>query len=118
MLGALVLATQINFQPKLTIEYKLSRRKQDKYLKSIAGLKRDRMDIIAEILLFCNHERAKTKIMYNLNLNYTQLQNHLSYLTCKGLLQREERMYVTTEKGYRFLELFAEMQNILRGQNT
>ncbi len=56
--------------------------------------------------------------MYKVNLNYTPLQAHLSYLTCQGLLLHEESMYVTTEKGFHFLELFAELQGILRGQNT
>jgi hypothetical protein len=30
----------------------------------------------------------------------------------------EEGMFITTEKGYRFLELFAELQDILWDENT
>jgi len=56
--------------------------------------------------------------MYNTNLNYAQLQIHLSYLTSLGMLMREQGRYFTTDKGYRFLELFAELQDILRDVNT
>jgi predicted transcriptional regulator len=56
--------------------------------------------------------------MYNTNLNYAQLRIHLSYLTSLGMLRREQSRYLTTDKGYRFLELFAELQNILRDANT
>jgi predicted transcriptional regulator len=76
------------------------------------------MEIIAEILLLCERQRAKTNIMYETNLNYAQLQAHLSSLISLGMLMREEGFYVTTEKGFRFLELFAELQGILRNQNT
>ena len=56
--------------------------------------------------------------MYNTNLNYSQLQTHLSYLTCLGMLKHEKGRYLTTEKGYRFLELFAQLQDILRNELT
>lgn len=56
--------------------------------------------------------------MYKTNLNYARLKHHLSYLTALGMLTREEGRYITTEKGYRFLELFAELQGILRGQKS
>jgi predicted transcriptional regulator len=75
------------------------------------------MEIIAEILLLCERQRAKTNIMYKTNLNYAQLQTHLNSLMSLGMLIREEGFYVTTEKGFRFLELFAELQGILKSQN-
>lgn len=56
--------------------------------------------------------------MYNTNLNYSQLESNLSYLTSLGMLMRQEGRYLTTSKGYRFLELFAELQDILRDENT
>ena len=56
--------------------------------------------------------------MYNTNLNYAQLQIHLSYLTSLGMLIRERGRYFTTDKGFRFLELFAELQDILRDAST
>jgi hypothetical protein len=34
------------------------------------GTKRGRLEIMAEILHFCNQQKSKTKIMYKTNLNY------------------------------------------------
>ena len=72
------------------------------------------MDIIAEILLFCEEQKTKTSIMYNANLNYSQLKNHLNTLTSQGLLEKKTNKYVTTERGYRFLELFAQINDLLK----
>jgi len=77
------------------------------------GKRRDKLDIIAEILLFCERQKTKTSIMYNANLNYAQLKNHMSTLTSQGLLAQECNKYQTTEKGYRFLELFAQLNDLL-----
>lgn len=81
-------------------------------------MKRGRTEIIAEILLYCVQQRGKTNIMYKANLNYTQLQTNLSFLTSLGMLMHKEERYVTTEKGHRFLELFTELQGILEEKNT
>jgi hypothetical protein len=50
--------------------------------------------------------------MYNANLNYSQLKNHMDTLTSQGLLAKINK-YLTTEKGYRFLELFAQLNDLL-----
>ena len=75
--------------------------------------RRERFEIIAKILLFCDRQRAKTSIMYKTNLNYTQLKSNLRFLTSQGLLLYNENKYVTTEKGYHFLSLFAQLNEIL-----
>ena len=51
--------------------------------------------------------------MYNTNLNYAQLKNHMDTLISQGLLAKYVNKYVTTEKGYRFLELFAQLNDLL-----
>jgi len=81
------------------------------------GTRRDRLEILAEILLFCEKHKAKTSIMYKTNLNYAQLKIHLKFLTSQNLLMFDMNKYATTEKGYRFLELFAELSDILRDLN-
>src|SRR4030043_1625167 len=80
---------------------------------NIKGQRRGKLDIIAEILLFCEHQKTKTSIMYNTNLNYGQLKNHMDSLTSQGLLAKKLNKYATTEKGYRFLELFAQLNDLL-----
>lgn len=74
------------------------------------------MEIIAEILLLCVHRKAKTNIMYKTNLNYTQLQRQLEFLTAQGMLSSDAGKYATTEKGYRFLELFVGICDILNDE--
>ena len=117
-LEPLVLTVQTQVQLKYAIESKLWRLKRGNGWNVNNSVKRGRLEIIAEILLFCDRHKAKTKIMYNTNLNYAQLQSHLSYLTSIGVLMRENGRYLTTEKGYRFLELFAELQDILKDDMT
>jgi predicted transcriptional regulator len=112
------MTVQTPVQSKCVIEFKLWRLKQSNGWNVNNAVKRGRLEVIADILLFCEQHKAKTSIMYNTNLNYAQLRIHLSYLTSLGMLRREQSRYLTTDKGYRFLELFAELQNILRDANT
>ena len=77
------------------------------------GLKRERVEIIAEILCYCNQQKAKTEIMYKVNLNYAQLKRYLKCLTSQGLLVADMNKYATTRKGHRFLKLFVQLNKIL-----
>jgi len=111
------LTTQTQFaEPRYVIASKMLRLKQDNGLGVTNGTKRGRLEIFAEILLFCDQRKAKTNIMYGTNLNYAQLQSHLKLLTAQGLLSMEMEKYVTTEKGFRYIELFLELQDILRDE--
>ena len=87
--------------------------KHEREWGNIKGSRRGKLDIIAEILLYCEQQKTKTSIMYNTNLNYTQLKNHMENLTAQGLLSKQANKYVTTEKGYHFLELFAQLNDLL-----
>jgi len=51
--------------------------------------------------------------MYNANLNCSQLKSHINVLTSQGLLEKKLNRYVTTERGYRFLEIFAQLNDLL-----
>jgi predicted transcriptional regulator len=87
--------------------------KHEKELNIINGSRRGKMDIIAEILLFCEQQKTKTSIMYNANLNYSQLKSQIDALISQGLLEKKLNKYVTTKRGYRFLELFAQLNDLL-----
>ncbi len=82
----------------------------------INGSKRGQLEILADILVFCNKEKVKTKIMYANNLNYVTLQNYLKLLTSRGLLVLENGKYVTTEKGFVFIDLFMGIHDILANE--
>ena len=111
------LTTQIQLSSRFAIESKFLKVKQGSpWITN--GAKRGRMEIIAEILLFCDHQKAKTSIMYKANLNYVQVQSQLKFLTAQGMLSSDTGKFTTTEKGYRFLELFMGLYDILSDEKV
>ena len=118
IVGATKVTAQIQIPTlKYVNESKLIRLKQGNGWPLTKGARRGRLEILAEILLFCEQRKAKTSIMYKTNLNYAQLKSHLKFLTSQGMLMYDTKKYATTEKGYHFLELFAELNDILRNLN-
>ena len=83
----------------------------------LTNKRRDRLDIISEILDIAKDGRLKTQIMYRANLSFSQLNDYLDVLTKMGLLQvkKENRKttYKTTDKGYRYLEKYTAISGIL-----
>ena len=83
----------------------------------LTNKRRDRLDIISEILVIAKDGRLKTQIMYRANLSFAQLNDYLDVLTKMGLLQvqKENRKttYKTTDKGYRYLEKYTAISDIL-----
>jgi len=51
--------------------------------------------------------------MYGTNLSHAQLKTYLTLLTSQGLLTHNSDVYVTTEKGHRFLEVFTQLNDML-----
>jgi predicted transcriptional regulator len=88
--------------------------KQCNCLSFTNGVKRGRLEIIAEILLLCEQSKALTHIMYKTNLNYAQVKKHLKDLTSKGLLIQFKNGYITSEKGYEVLFLVADLCDLLK----
>lgn len=77
------------------------------------GTRRGKLDITAEILMFCDQPKTKTSIMYNTNLNYAQLKRHMETLTTQRLLAKRTNKYLITEKGREFLELFLRLTHLV-----
>lgn len=114
IVGATKLSIQLQREPiEYTDETELIKLKQNNCWNFTKGSKRGRLEIMAEILRYCDQQKAKTKIMYTINLNYAQLKRHLKSLTSQGLLTTNKNKYATTQKGHRFLELFAQLNDIL-----
>ena len=76
------------------------------------GTKRDRIEIMAEILGLCSEPRTKTRVMYGTTLSLTMLQHYLSYMQEHELLEIQEKStkYVTTERGKEFVAKWEELQ--------
>lgn len=68
---------------------------------------RTRTDIIVRMLESARDGATKTKIMYSSYLSSSQLTTYLELVISNGLLAHDskEKLYRTTEKGLRLLEL-------------
>jgi len=84
--------------------------------------RRDRHDIMAEILKTALEGRIKTHIMYKAKLSYSQINAYLKLLVEKGFLEnmRVKRkkqiiaVYKTTPKGILFIENIETVDQLLR----
>ena len=80
--------------------------------------RRDRLNIMAEILKMARKGRLKTQIMYGVNLSFSQLKEYLLFLTEMGFLEvrreNRKRIYETTAKGIQYVESYIGMSNLLR----
>ena len=79
--------------------------------------RRDRLEIIADILEVAKEGQLKTRILYDGNLSFAQLNDYLAFMLKNGFLEvnndNEERIYRTTNRGIKYLESFEEISNLL-----
>ena len=65
--------------------------------------------------------QLKTRIMYKVNLSFSQVNEYLSFLTEMGFLrvhvETRKKLYETTAKGKLYIENYMEMSNLLRSQD-
>jgi predicted transcriptional regulator len=80
--------------------------------------RRDRLHIMAEIIEAAKESQLKTRIMYSINLSFSQVKEYLSFLTEKGFLrvrvENGKKLYETTAKGNQYIENYREMSNLLK----
>jgi predicted transcriptional regulator len=70
---------------------------------------RDRLDIVRDMLAIASSKVRKTKIMYQANMNYAQVEKYLKTLLEEGLLERDGgSCYLITRKGREFLRVYAD----------
>ncbi len=80
--------------------------------------RRSDIEIIADMLKVGENGAGKTKIMYNANLSYSQIQKYLSFLMKQGLIDKVQVgnpsvTYQVTENGLKLLELIGNIQEML-----
>ena len=82
--------------------------------------RRDRLNIKAEIMAAAKGSQLKTRIMYRVNLSFSQVNEYLSFLTERGFVrvrvENRKKFYETTAKGNMYIENYREMSNLLRPQ--
>jgi len=78
---------------------------------------RDRFEILGLILQIANgyNNLTMTKIMNRALLSYSQMKEHLAFLTEKDLLcyDKDNGTFKTTGKGMRFLQIYARMEDMI-----
>ncbi len=75
--------------------------------------RRNKLDIVSEILLCCLQRCSKKHIWYQTELNYSKLQRYLSFLIANEMLAAGMEDYIITKKGYEFLELYSQINNLM-----
>ena len=82
--------------------------------------RRDRLNIMAEIMEITKESQLKTRIMYQANLSFSQLNEYLSFLTEMGFLDvhmaNGQKFYETTAKGELYIENYIEMSSLLSAE--
>ncbi len=73
------------------------------------GQRRSNIEIIADMLKVGENGAGKTRIMYNANLSYSQIQKYLGFLMSQGFIDRIEMgnpavTYQVTDSGLKLLE--------------
>ena len=81
--------------------------------------RRSNIEIIAEMLKVGENGAGKTKIMYNANLSYTQIQKYLGFLLSEGFVGKMEMgnpsvTYRVTESGLKLLESIDNLMEMLK----
>jgi predicted transcriptional regulator len=81
----------------------------------VGGLKRNREEIISQILSVCRNGAIKTRVVYQANLNFKTVEPYLDLLVKNNLLevqQGEKKMYETTQKGETLLEALNQVSEL------
>jgi predicted transcriptional regulator len=84
--------------------------------------KRNRIDIIAEILGACRRPQTQTYIRRQTNISYTVLQSCIVYLLLRNLLleievEQGQKKLEITDKGIAFLTKWLELQRVAGLEN-
>jgi predicted transcriptional regulator len=79
---------------------------------------RSRDEITASLLQYAaeNGTIAKTKMMYNSFLSYSQLLQYLEFLTGNALLKYDklDKKYKITSKGLEFLDVYNKIEKLVK----
>ncbi|MDG6995436.1 MAG: hypothetical protein JRN52_05895 [Nitrososphaerota archaeon] len=83
---------------------------------------RDRLRIVSTILTVAKEGYLKTHLMFRANLNHLMVSEYLEELLRLGLVQEEgagsSKIYRTTAKGLKFIELYKTISGILEGREA
>lgn len=76
-------------------------------------VKRDRHEIIYQILRQCQNPVRITLLMRSVEGSYAQMKSFLKWLEENGLLIKKGVHWLTTEKGKEYLKIFEELKKLM-----
>ena len=80
-------------------------------------MRRDGIEICADLLHAARGGARKTQLVYRANLNFKVVKKYLSVLLRNGLLEVDPPFYSSTEKGEEFLRLFGLIRTSMGEQS-
>ncbi len=75
-------------------------------------MRRNDIDICADILKVARVGAKKTHLVYKANLNFEIVKKYLSRLSENRLISSENGHYITTEEGMKFLDNYQEFNSM------
>jgi len=76
--------------------------------------RRNKLEILGSILDICkSNGSTKTRIVYQVNLNFKNAGSYLEWLTKRGYLIKEDRVYKTTPTGLELLQDLNDVNSII-----
>ena len=77
-------------------------------------VRRNRLEILGCILNICREDgSSKTKIVYQINLNFKNAGLYLEWLIGHGYLTKEDKLFRTTPSGQKLLENLNDINPII-----
>jgi predicted transcriptional regulator len=77
--------------------------------------RRNKVEILGSILNICKGKgSSKTKIVYQVNLNFRNAGLYLDWLTKRGYLSKVDKLYVTTPAGLKLMESLNDITSIIK----
>ncbi|MEE8570178.1 MAG: winged helix-turn-helix domain-containing protein [Candidatus Bathyarchaeia archaeon] len=78
-------------------------------------MRRNNLDICADILQVAQPGARKTQIVYKANLNFMIVKKYLRNLIENGFIEKFDKLYYTTNKGVNFIESYEEFSSVAGG---
>ena len=78
-------------------------------------MRRNNLDICADILQVAQPGARKTQIVYKANLNFMIVKKYLRNLIENGFIEKFDKLYYTTNKGVNFIESYEEISSVAGG---
>lgn len=82
-------------------------------------MRRNNLDIFADILKAARQGARKTRIVYQANLNFKIVEKYINSLMLHGFLEAlEDGTYITSQRGALFLKQYEELVSSIEAPKT